>query len=147
LFRNRGDLRFEEKTKDWAGGSSAIRHGMALADLDNDGDLDLVVNTLNSPAEIWTNNASGKRVAIELKGRPPNTDAIGARVILHGGTVPYQSEEVAAGGHYLSHSQRRIVFAAGDRLMRLEVLWRSGARSAVREVREGLAYFVTEPDM
>jgi hypothetical protein len=137
-------LRFEEKTTEWTGGSSAIRHGMALADLDNDGDLDLVANTLNSPAEIWINNAVGKRIAVELKGQAPNTDAIGAKVILYGGAVAQQSEEVAAGGHYLSSSQRRIVFAAGEQPMRVEVLWRNGGRSTVPGVRAGSVYVVTE---
>ena len=145
VFRNRGNLTFEEKTHDWANGSAAIRHGIALADLDNDGDLDLVVNTLNSPAEIWINHAPGKRVAVELKGRAPNTDAIGAKVTLYGGAVPQQTEEVAAGGHYLSSSQRRLVFAAGDQPMRLEVLWRDGARSVIPGVGPGSVYVISEP--
>ncbi|HEY6225763.1 MAG TPA: CRTAC1 family protein [Verrucomicrobiae bacterium] len=144
FFRNRGDLRFEDKSHEWAGGSAAIRHGMVLADLDNDGDLDLVVNTLNSPAEIWINNATGKRVAVELKGRAPNTDAIGAKVTLYGEPLAQQSEEVAAGGHYLSSSQRRIVFAATDQPMHLEVIWRGGARSTLSGLRAGGVYVVTE---
>ena len=147
LLRNRGDLKFEEKTGEWGGGNAAIRHGMVLADLDNDGDMDLVVNTLNSPAEIWINNASGKRVAVELKGRAPNTDAIGARVSLYGGATPQQIEEITAGGHYLSSSQRRIVFAASDQAMRLEVLWRGGSRSTVPGARAGYLYVVTEPGL
>src|SRR5204863_3048595 len=100
-FRNRGDLTFEEVGKAWGFDQIGIAHGMALADLDNDGDLDVVVNNLNAAAGIYRNNSSAPRIAIRLRGQPPNTRGIGARIKVSGGPVE-QSQEMIAGGRYLS---------------------------------------------
>lgn len=143
-FRNGGDLRFHETTSDWGFTNAAVRHGMALADLDGDGDLDLVVNCLNAPLEVYRNEASGSRVAVRLKGRSPNVDGIGARILLRdaGGA---QRKEIVAGGSYLSGSQPLAVF--GTRTGgSLEVQWRSGRRSWVTNVAPDRIYEVAEPE-
>ena len=66
----------------------AISHGMATADLDGDGALDVVVNRLGSPAAVFRNVASGPRVAVRLRGTPPNTAGAGSKIRLLGGPVP-----------------------------------------------------------
>src|SRR5205814_1013379 len=86
-FRNKGDLTFEEVGQAWGFNLKGVSQGMALADLDNDGDLDVVVNNLNGPAAIFRNNAPGGRVAVRLKGNPPNTRGIGAKVKVFGRPV------------------------------------------------------------
>src|SRR5207244_13176208 len=112
-FRNRGDLTFEEIGSRWGFDQSGVSHGMALADLDNDGDLDVVVNNLNSVAGIYRNQSNAPRVAVRLKGRSPNSQGIGARIKLFGGAIPMQSQEVICGGRYLSADDPMQVFAAG----------------------------------
>jgi hypothetical protein len=64
-----------------------IGQGACLADLDNDGDLDVIVNNMNDAAELNRNNASAPRVAVRLQGLPPNTKGIGARISVPGGPV------------------------------------------------------------
>ena len=100
-FRNRGDLTFEEVGAAWGFHTSGISHGMAMADLDHDGDLDVVVNNLNQAAGIYRNDCAAPRVAVRLKGRSPNGQGIGARIKVLGGPVP-QSQSIICGSRYLS---------------------------------------------
>jgi len=134
-YRNQHDLTFSERTTEWRFGQPGPWQGMALADLDNDGDVDLVVNRLNDEAGVFRNDASAPRVAVRLKGRPPNTAGIGARITVTGGPVR-QTQEMIAGGRYLSGDQPQRTFAAGAATNRLqiEVAWRQGWRTVVESV-------------
>jgi enediyne biosynthesis protein E4 len=135
LFRNQGDLTFKEMTGAWGFDSAGVSQGMALADLDNDGDLDLVVNNMNTVAALYRNDSTAPRVQVRLKGRAPNTQGIGARLRVLGGPV-IQSQEIVSGGRYLSADDAIRTFAAGALTNRLtlEVDWRSGGRTVVRDV-------------
>ena len=111
-YRNRGDVTFEDVSTAWGFGTEDdISHSMAAADLDGDGDLDVVVNRLGAPALLLRNNSSAPRVAVRLTGTPANTQAVGARLTLRGGAVPIETREVSAGGLYLSHSDYLSAFA------------------------------------
>ncbi|MFM8420410.1 MAG: FG-GAP repeat domain-containing protein [Verrucomicrobiota bacterium] len=144
-FRNLRDGRFEEATRAWGLDHPGVHHGMALADLDGDGDADLVANTLNGPAKVFRNDASGPRVGVRLKGRAPNTQAVGARVTLVCPTLPAQTTEVTVGGRYLSGSDPALVFAAvREADMELRVRWRGGRETRVRGVRAQRVYEVEE---
>ena len=139
-FRNQGRLRFAEAGPQWGFDQPSVSQGMALGDLDNDGDLDVVLNNLNSAAAIYRNDSIAPRVAVRLRGRPPNTRGIGARIELFGGAVPAQSQEMICGGRYLSSDDSMRVFAAGAHEMRIEVRWRSGKSSVVNGVRANRTY-------
>ena len=145
-FRNRGNLTFEEVSAAWGFDTPSVSQGMALADLDNDGGMDVVINNMNGPAGIYRNNCSAPRVAVRLKGVPPNTRGIGARLTLRGGAVPVQSQEMICGGRYLSADDNLRVFAAGSltNRMTLEVRWRSGKRSTIEGVQPNCLYEVDE---
>jgi hypothetical protein len=134
-FRNLGNLHFEEVGERWGFGTKAISQGLALADLDNDGDLDVILNNFDGEATLYRNETTAPRLLVQLKGRPPNTQAIGARLRVTGGPVD-QTQEIVAGGRYLSGDQAVRVFAAGSRTQHLtiEVTWRDGGRTVVHDV-------------
>lgn len=144
-FRNRGDLTFEDVSEKWGFGTEPdISHTMAAADLDGDGDLDMVVNRLGSPALILRNNASAPRVAVRLIGDGPNTRAVGAKITLRGGAVPVQTHEVVVGGLYMSHSDYLASFAMGKAdSASLVIDWRDGRRTTIGGVRPTRLYEVT----
>ncbi len=145
-FRNSGQMRFEDFSSTWGFDQTGIAHGMCLADLDNDGDLDVIVNNLNAPASIYRNEARAPRVAVRLKGAGANTRGIGARIELFGGAVPVQSQEMIAGGRYLSGDEAIRTFAAGRSgdPMRIQVTWRNGRRSVVENVQANRLYEIPE---
>jgi hypothetical protein len=133
-FRNRRDLTFEETGEAWGFNETGVTTALALADLDNDGDLDVVANNLNGAASLYRNESAAPRVAVRLKGAGENTRGIGARIIVRGGPVT-QSQEIICGGRYLSGDDSIRVFAASqDQTAVVEVHWPGGRRSEIKDV-------------
>jgi len=146
-FRNVGGARFEPAGSAWGFDLEGISYGMAAGDLDNDGDLDLVVNNLNAPATLYENTGPGSRVAVRLRGRAPNTQGIGARLSLVS-PARTQSQEMIAAGRYLSADEPLRVFAFDARAdvgARLKVRWRSGRESVLEGIDGNRIYEVIEP--
>ncbi len=145
-FRNRHDRTFEECSSAWGFNATEMAHGMITVDFDGDGDLDVVLNGLKGPPLIYRNESSAPRVAVRLKGQPGNSTGVGARITMTGGPV-VQTQEMIAGGQYLSQSEPLRVFAAGTGAgpMTLTVDWRSGRRSVVTGVRANHEYEILEP--
>jgi enediyne biosynthesis protein E4 len=146
-FRNRGDLTFADASRAWRFDLGPdVSHGMALADLDDDGDLDVVINRLGQAAAVLRNDAVAPRIEVRLHGQAPNTAGVGSRVRLRGGAVPLQQREVIAGGTYLSSSDPALTFATGTAdSMTIEVAWRDGRRSVIEGARPNRLYEVREP--
>ena len=144
-FHNQGNLKFVEKGAEWGFDARTISQGTALADIDNDGDLDVIVNNMNSGAGIYRNETTAPRVAARLKGLPPNTRGIGAKIRFLGGPAP-QSQEMICGGRYLSCDDTMRVFTCGKATngLSIEVTWRSRKRSFVTNALPNCLYEIDE---
>jgi hypothetical protein len=108
---------------------SRVLRGLAVGDLFNDGNIDVVIEDLDGAPEILRNrNASGNHwISFELQGTKSNRAAIGAKVSITAGKMT-QTEEVRSGGSYLSQSDLRLHFGLGNarKIDGLEVRWPSG---------------------
>ena len=146
-FRNLGDGRFEEVSKAWGFDSKAVSHGMALGDLDNDGDMDVVINPLNHPALLYQNQSDSPRVRIQLEGLRGNTKGIGAEITVLAPHLPIQKQSVIAGGRYLSSDQPTRTFAVQgteDRVS-VHILWRDGVLQKADDLKANHVYRFTHP--
>lgn len=134
-FRNQGNLKFEDTSKAWGFDLNGISQGMALADLDNDGDLDIVQNNLLDFPTLLRNNTSASRIRIQLKGTAPNTRGIGARIEVSGGPVT-QEQEILCAGRYLSSDEPVRTFAGTteNKTLSVKVIWRSGKITSISKI-------------
>ncbi len=144
-FRNLGNLKFMYVSKEWGFTKKGITYGMCLADLDNDGDQDLITNNLNDTASLYKNINDKPRIAVNLKGRNNNSFGIGSRVKYK--TNNYTNiQEMIAGGRYLSGDQPLRVFAAipsGE--SQLIVEWQNGYHTIITNPKPNYIYEISEP--
>ena len=133
-YRNRGDLTFEDKAQSWGFNSDRISQGVALADLDNDGDLDIVINCFNGPPLVYRNNSVEPRIEVRLHGEGGNTRGVGAQITVSLNRLR-QTQAILAGGRYLSSDDAVRSFAASlGEEHRVDVRWSSGRVTTLNAV-------------
>jgi hypothetical protein len=135
VFRNRGDgTSFEDVTDRSGTGATTPRssRGAAFADIDHDGDIDVLVMTMNGPAALLRNELvdRGNWLDVTLEGRTSNRAAIGATVLVTSGTRT-QAQPVLSQSSYDSVNDLRLHFGLGTSAAadRVEVRWPNGGRS------------------
>lgn len=124
-YRNQGDLTFTDESAHWGLNHRGFSTGAALADLDRDGDLDLVLNNVDESASVIENQLEGRKsLRVVLKGAKNNPFAYGARVKLYAGTQ-VQSQQVIGSRGFQSSSETILHFGTQnwDRIDYLEVKW------------------------
>lgn len=129
FYQNNGNLSFTKKNDDWNSGPESYSNGASYADLDNDGDLDIVTNNINDEAFLLENTSNQKSknnfVKLKLKGAGLNTQAIGATVtlVLGNGTKQYRFINPIRG--FMSSVDPMVHFGLGTETVidHLEVRW------------------------
>ena len=148
VYQNKGDLTFVDKSSHWGITHPSISNGAAYVDIDNDGDLDLVLNNFNGPAFIYQNNAapqatgavtSHQYLKIRLHGSESNVGGIGAKIRLFYGSQRGNGQQYYE--HYLSRGYKSSVdptihFGLGEvtLLDSLEIIWPDQRRQILTEI-------------
>ena len=124
IYKNKNGYEFENVTKKWGFDMPSFSHGLSYADLDNDGDLDIVSNNMESEASIYKNNTNGNYLKVELKGSPKNTFGYGAKVIIyHNNKIQIEENTVTRG--YFSSKEPKLFFGLGKEttIDSMRVIW------------------------
>lgn len=142
FFRNRGDLTFEDVTDVWYEKIPSFSNGASYADLDNDGDLDLIVNNVNSRAYILENRTNSllhnHHLKISFEGAAGNGSGIGARVQVYADSLFLTYENFVTRGYLSSVSpELTIGLGAKDQIDSIVVHWPGGSVETRKNIRAG----------
>jgi hypothetical protein len=138
-FKNVGDLRFTDVSKEWGINFTGFSNGVAYADLDNDGDLDLVLNNLDDGSSLYENTASDQQlnnyIRVKLKGPEENTFGIGCKVWIMDGTE-LQFQEMTLTRGFQSSVEPIVHFGVGKKesIAQIKVLWPDGREQVLENL-------------
>jgi enediyne biosynthesis protein E4 len=137
IFRNKGDLTFAEMNNSWISSEPSFSTGAAYADLDNDGDLDLVVNNINEPAGVFRNDLPKKNfLKIKFNGDATNKFGLGAKVTCFKGNDLFYGENNPTRG-WQSSVEPVLHFGLGSRekLDSIRIEWPGGKFQTLKDVQ------------
>lgn len=138
-FKNNGDLTFENKIKDWGLSFKGFSNGAAYADLDNDGDLEMIINNIDEPAVVFQNmsseNKSGNYLRIKLNGENKNPLGIGAKILINTGDE-LQLQHLTLSRGFQSSVEPVIHFGLGNKntVDKLTVTWPDGKMQVLENI-------------
>jgi hypothetical protein len=142
-FKNTNGILFKNSTKDWGLNTPAFSNGAAYVDLDNDGDLDIIINNLNDPSFVYENtlNNPGKKnkeynLVVNFAGSQNNTGGIGATLNLYFGGNKQQYYEQHPARGYLSTDDPRAHFGLGSvsKIDSMLVQWPDGKQQLLTNI-------------
>ncbi len=151
IFRNNGAGGFEKKTEEWGFEQKGVSAGSAYADLDNDGDLDLVINNSNDIASIYQNHENEKLkhqfLRVQLKGNPGNSRGAGAKVYVYNkGLLNYQEQSPVRG--FQSSNDPVLLFGTGDaaQLDSVRIIWPNDKTQLLTNVKASQTLTLQQAD-
>ncbi len=150
LYHNRGAAGFEELAERYGSAltEERVQRGLAVGDLDNDGRLDVVINDLDGSPQLLRNELAGAGhfLTVSLRGKGPNTGAIGAVVRVTAGALKMQ-RLVQSGSSYISQEDKRLHFGLGPsvRADLVTVLWPDGTETRQHNVAADRILEIAQP--
>tara|TARA_B110000003_G_scaffold152808_2_gene153526 strand:- start:40742 stop:44047 length:3306 start_codon:yes stop_codon:yes gene_type:complete len=124
IYKNKNGYEFENVTEKWGFDMPSFSHGLSYADLDNDGDLDVVTNNMESEAFVYKNNTNGNYLKINFEGSANNTFGYGTKVIIyHNNKIQIGENTVTRG--YFSSKEPNLFFGLGfeNKIDSMRVIW------------------------
>ncbi|WP_299552458.1 VCBS repeat-containing protein [Seonamhaeicola sp.] len=139
IYKNNGDLTFDNKIEAWGFNYPTLSIGASYADLDLDGDLDLIISNIDEEAFIYRNNTSernlGNFLRVKLKS-PKRTNLYGSRVKLYKDGSLWQMVELTNNRGYMSKSEDIAHFGLGEteQVERVDIIWPDGKTTTLKDV-------------
>ena len=151
VFRNNGDLQFQNAGAQWGISESSNSNGAAYSDLDNDGDLDLVINNINKPAFIYQNQSNKQsgnhNLQLQLEGAGKNSLGLGAKVTVYINDKKQFLEQMPSRGFQSSVSPIMHFGLGKDKQIdSLRIVWQSGKQQIVKNVKADKRLTLFEKD-
>ena len=146
-YRNTGTNKFEESSKDWGLDHNGVTYGAASADLDGDGDLDMIEVNLEEPNFVLRNDSqTGNRVVLKLIGVKSNSHAIGARVTVKTASGS-QMRQVSPQSGYMTYNEDIVHFGLGkdEVIEELVIHWPGAGTETLKGIKANMRYTVTQP--
>jgi hypothetical protein len=148
-FRNKGGVfEFENVSTKWGLDHMGMSFAAASADLDRDGDLDLVVVNLEEPVFIYRNQSQdGARVLVQLQGGKAAPQGVGATITVEAGGLKQTRQLTLMRGYLASHEPvAHFALGKAQRIERMEILWPNGKPQEFKDLAAGQFYTVKEPE-
>lgn len=149
-FKNLGSFKFSDETKIWGLDKPSFSNGSAYGDLDNDGDLDLIVNNVNMPAFVYENRLDTllqRSISIKLKGGKTNTQAIGAKVEIYFQGQYSVLENFPSRGFQSSISPNLVFGTNSSQYVdSLIINWPNDVKTTYKKLKTNKIYSFKEPE-